>query len=153
MPPGRLELPPSRFVAGRSIRCARGALGRPGCAAWPLKRERASNPHEGVAPTLTNVYQFRHLSPVSPGGVEPPAPALSRRRSPAELQGHALLAAGQETRRHVLLVNVLIIALLSLGAGIWIGLHFGGHRATRKIRDFEHAERLKRAGLRQHLFW
>ena len=49
--------------------------------------------------------------------------------------------------RHVLLVDVLVIALVSLGFGIWLGMRFGGHIAIRRIRDFEHAERVRRAGL------
>lgn len=42
---------------------------------------------------------------------------------------------------------MLAIALISLSLGIWIGAKFGGHIAVRRIRDFEHAERVRRAGL------
>ena len=48
---------------------------------------------------------------------------------------------------------MLAAIVISLAVGIWIGSQFGGHRAARKIRDFEHAERLRRAGLKQRVFW
>jgi hypothetical protein len=42
---------------------------------------------------------------------------------------------------------VLAVAVISLIVGVAVGLKFGGHLAIRNIRDFEHAERRRRAGL------
>jgi hypothetical protein len=44
-------------------------------------------------------------------------------------------------------VGTFILLLAVFGAGIATGLKFGGHLAIRRIRDFEHAERRRRAGL------
>lgn len=91
---------------------------------------------------------------VSPDGFEPPTPSVSEKRSPGLSYGDMnLLATGKETRRQVPFEDVWIVFLLFLGAGIWIGIQIGGHRAARNIRDFEHAERLRRAGLRKRVLW
>lgn len=83
-------------------------------------------------------------------GLEPGTSSVSGKRSPSlSYTATALLAAGQETRRHVLLVNVLVIALLSLGAGIWIGTRIGGRIAVRRIAEFEYRTLTGRAGLRR----
>ena len=58
-----------------------------------------------------------------------------------------------EVKKRVTFTYVWIVFLLFLGAGIWIGVQIGGHRAARSIRDFEHAERLRRAGLKRRVLW
>jgi hypothetical protein len=109
-------------------------------------------PRETRTPTLLVRSQTRYplrqrgiWSCVGVPGVEPGTSSVSGKRA-FRCATRPCLARSKETGtvEYVgFLIIVIIVAALAFGAG----LKAGGHVAVRRIRDFEHVERVRRAGL------
>jgi hypothetical protein len=46
-------------------------------------------------------------------------------------------------------VGYVVILLIGVGIGIYLGLHFGGRLAMRRLTESEHEVRLSRSGLKK----